>query len=43
MDEAITMDIDDIQSKFGHEYDEHILQMIDGLDGDFYRGLGVNK
>jgi hypothetical protein len=43
VDEAITMDIDDIQSKFGQEYDEHILQMIDGLDGDVYRGLGVNQ
>jgi flagellar biosynthesis regulator FlbT len=31
MDDAIQMDIDDIQSLFGSKYDEHILQMIDSL------------
>ena len=31
-DDAIQMDIDDIQSKFGSKYDEGILQMIDSLD-----------
>lgn len=31
-DDAIQMDIDDIQSKFGNKYDDAILQMIDSLD-----------
>jgi RHS repeat-associated protein len=30
-DEAIQMDIDDIQSKFGSKYDEAILEMLDSL------------
>ena len=30
-DDAIQMDIDDIQSKFGNKYDDAILQMIDSL------------
>lgn len=31
-DDAIQMDIDDIQNKFGNKYDSAILQMIDSLD-----------
>ena len=31
LDDAIQMDIDDIQSKFGNKYDEHILEMINCL------------
>ena len=31
-DDAIQMDIDDIQGKFGNKYDDAILQMIDSLD-----------
>ncbi|MGI0120191.1 RHS repeat domain-containing protein, partial [Zooshikella sp. RANM57] len=31
-DDAIQMDIDDIQTKFGNKYDDAILQMIDSLD-----------
>lgn len=31
-DDAVQMDIDDIQRLFGDAYDEHILQMIDSLD-----------
>jgi len=30
-DDAVQMDIDDIRSLFGDQYDEHLLQMIDGL------------
>jgi tRNA G37 N-methylase TrmD len=32
MDDAIQMDIDDIQSQFGDKYDDHILEMIDSLE-----------
>ena len=31
LDDAIQMDIDDVQSKFGNKYDTSILQMIDSL------------
>lgn len=31
-DDAIQMDIDDIQSRFGTKYDDAILEMIDSLD-----------
>ncbi|MGC4944422.1 polymorphic toxin-type HINT domain-containing protein [Kribbella sp. DT2] len=31
-DDAIQMDIDDIQGNFGSKYDPHILEMIDSLD-----------
>jgi hypothetical protein len=30
-DDAIQMDIDDVQGKFGSKYDEAILEMIDSL------------
>jgi len=31
MDDAIMMDIDDVTAKFGHKYDDAILEMIEAL------------
>lgn len=30
-DDAFLMDVEDIQSKFGNKYDQHILEAIDAL------------
>lgn len=35
-DDAMQMDIDDIQSKFGDKYDDAIGETIDSLDSDVY-------